>query len=299
MASFVQVADFMGFDGTDPTSPWQMVPQNLTRDVKLVQGHEDLEFRVTGGSEAPAPPPVPAPLGTNGEGRRTAVIEGAKPAQDGGAGLALERKRISATDQIVVLRGWRVGSYEVQAIDPKSSKVAARLLVDVVKQRTVPIAYYRLVNAAKWDTRVLHDEANKIIFDQAGISLEWLGLFDGSEGSTPIKLPPGPANLEQAVTRNELRFFGNHPAAGLMVYLLNQPVDDANGMTLGDQTIIESRKWKQPSETPRMIETLAHEIGHFLSNGKSHDGKKDDLMYKESPHGRRIRKDRAMMFVRG
>ncbi|AGA28444.1 hypothetical protein [Singulisphaera acidiphila] len=299
MAAFVQVVDFMGFDGADSNAPWQMVPQGLTREVKLIQGNDQLEFTVTGGS-GPPPPPTPAPLGSSSSERRhTAVIEGAKASQDGGAGLAIERKRLSPTDQIVVLRGWRVGSYEVQASDPKTGKPAARLLVDVVKQRTVPIAYYRLLFAEKWDTRVLNEQANRIIFDQAGITLKWLGEFDGAEGSTPITLPPGPVNLENAKTRTELRFFGNNPGAELMVYLTNFGVDDGNGMTLGDQTIIYSRKWKQPSEFPRMVETLAHEIGHFLSNGKNHDGKKDDLMFETSPHGRRIRKDRTMMFVRG
>jgi hypothetical protein len=219
---------------------------------------------------------------------------------DGGVGLALARKRLSATDQIVVLRGRQVGSYEVQAIDPKTNKVAARLLVDVVKQRTVAIAYYRLPFGEKWNTRFLHDEAHKIYSNQAGISLEWLGEFDSSDGRvTDFSLPPGPVNLDNSKTKSELRNYGNHPGAGLVVYYGNRKADDANGMTSGDQTYIDALKWKQPSENGHMVETLAHEIGHFLSNGKSHDENKDDLMYKGSPHGRRIRKARALMFVRG
>jgi hypothetical protein len=299
MTAFVQVRDFMGFDGTDASLPWQLVPQGLTRDVQLTQGSDDLEFIVSGGT--PAPPPAPARVIPDNPGRaRTAVVEGAKMSQDGGAGLAIQRKRISPTEQLVVLRGWRAGSYEVQAINANTGKPAARLEVDVVKQRTVPVAYYRLLYAEKWDTRKLNEEASKILFDQAGITLEWLGEFDGAEGSTPIQLPPGPVNLDNAKTRNELRFFGNHAAAGLLVYLTNTPVDDANGMTLGDMTVIYSRSRKQPSEFPQMASTLAHEVGHFLSgDGRSHDANKEDLMFSNAPHGNRIRKNRAMRFARG
>jgi hypothetical protein len=96
--------------------------------------------------------------------------------------------------------------------------------------------------------------------------------------------------------------YGNHTAAGLLVYFSNRRLSSkdgpASGLTFGGQTLLHSWAWTPTSQREQMVLTLAHEIGHFLSP-PGHDPDKDDLMFDGLSHGKRIRKKRNLQFARG
>src|SRR3954471_24104864 len=64
MAMFVESETFKGFDKDDTQAPWQLIPQQQSREVKPVQGNDDLVVRVKSGPpEAHAPNVKPLVVG--------------------------------------------------------------------------------------------------------------------------------------------------------------------------------------------------------------------------------------------
>jgi hypothetical protein len=277
MAQFLNKDSGLGWDaGLAGAVPWQMVPMGGARGIKLIGG-ADLQIRCR-----------PANIGSG--------------APDG---LTYSETALTAAaHREIWLQGRQKGQYVVEAFKPESGIVVAMLGAGVFPLRTVKVAYYTLPAARKWDTKRVNDVAHNILFPQANVKVEWLGHW-GNEFGYSVNLPQK-INIVDDKQRDELRAYGDAPAADLKIYFAwtiqsEQAGMVTNAITYVGRTVVDSFRRKE-SEIPRMGRTVAHEIGHFISNsdGPSHDDKSSDLMYGDSTPtpGTIVRRKRIQRFGR-
>jgi hypothetical protein len=262
----------VGFDPGPPGAvPWQMVPLNGSRPIVLLNG-DGLSLNAARNA-----------LGTGGVTLR-------------------ETRHNDPRRREIVIEGTQAGIYEVSAGAPESHEVNVMLYAQVFPERVVRIAYYFLPGAQRWDANELNNQANNIFLPQANVRVEFLGSWDSTTAPT-INLPRQ-LNLLAPGLSGELRKYGNHARANLLVYFGGSisgefKNNDTNAQTLGDQTIIDSGR-RSSKDIEGMARTLAHEIGHFVSdlNGPSHDEKPTDLMFTPHTNGTQLRRERIQRIIR-
>ena len=266
----------LGFDaGVVGSLPWQMVPLYGARGLK-VTGAAKLQIKI-------------------------------EPIYGSGASDGLrhsETQLYSTTDREIWIQGRAPGRYLVGAAS--SGIPVMQLEAHVLKERVVKIAYYSMISAqnSRWDIRKLHDMANAILFPQANVRLEFVGLW-WPQSATSTFNPGGPVDLSSNAQRASLQDYGNNWNANLLVYFgtLKNLADKGgkiNAQTAGNKTYVDSYS-HLAQENARMARTLAHEIGHFICpDGSGHDGKATDLMYGDSSKtpGTEIRGARTRMIIR-
>ena len=275
MARFTNKDSQLGFDpgagGAEP--PWQMVPLGGARGIKLHDAKGmDIVIGPDGGSTAP----------------------------DGG--LIYSETPISAAHREIWLQGRAVGAYSVRAVDG-TGVIRGRMAAAVFSERLVKIAYYFLPGVPRWDTNRLTSLANDILFLQANVRLEVVGVW-GNENGESISLPPQ-IDIEEPAQRTALWDYGQNWAANLLVYfgwtIKTTRKTRTNGVSLGNKILLDGYN-RKITEVRSMAHTLAHEIGHFVSNGNgaSHDSRPTDLMYDTIGRtlGNAIRRDRVWRVIR-
>jgi hypothetical protein len=259
------------FHGFDKKQNWQMVPLGGSRGLRLLEG-PDMDLVVW---------------------RRGGTI----------GGVTFDEVAVPMPGQREIwVQGHALGEYVLEAHDRGSGKIQAKADLEVLREREIKIAYFNVSDMAGHETEFsqtpqLHKMANAILFPQANIKCTSLGLRWASASI---------ANLGDSVdvdaSSGILRSSGSHESADLQVYFVWRIKSDEKGkppplgITLGGVTLISP----QPS-IDGMAATLAHEIGHFAVIGSkepNHDmDSKENLMYKTSPHGTYMSRERILRTV--